>query len=260
MLCLKNVSAGYAGRLVLRDLSLCIPDGLVTGIVGRNGCGKSTLLRVAAGQLRPMSGTVYANGVSLLARTPRAIAREVALLPQERNIPAMTAGMLVMCGRYAHMRFPHIPGKKEELAVQKALAHMGVEDFYDRELRQLSGGERQRVYFAMLLAQEAPVLLLDEPGVYLDLPAQYELLTLLRGLCPEGKAVAVVMHDLTQAVSFCDQVILLHEGEVKYAGAGNDLCESGLLSLYMQVLPHKMLDPDNGKNIYYFTGLENQSE
>ncbi len=253
MLEFDAVCAGYAGMPVVRDVTLTCMPGTVTGIIGKNGCGKSTLLRTASGQLRPLSGRILAEGEPIAGLSPRILARRIALLPQVRNVPVITAGALVMHGRFPYLSFPRIPTDRDRQIVRDALRTMGAEAFSDTELPRLSGGERQRVYLAMLLAQQSPVLLLDEPATYLDLAHQFEVLDLLKTLRQAGKTVVVVMHDLAHAVSLCDRLVLLHEGAVVFTGSGEELCESGLLPAAMGVEPHRARDARSGQPVYYFT-------
>lgn len=181
MIELRHITAGYGGEAVLRDFSVRFSPGKITGILGRNGCGKSTLLKTAAGLLRPMSGEVLVDGRSLGDYAPKELARQIAVLPQSREVPAITVESLVMHGRFPYLGFPRKPRPEDRQAVQRAMEQAGVEALRQKALSALSGGERQKVYLAMVLAQDTPVILMDEPTTYLDINHQFELLRLIPG-------------------------------------------------------------------------------
>lgn len=184
---------------MLRDFSVRFSPGKITGILGRNGCGKSTLLKTAAGLLRPMSGEVLMDGRPLGDYAPKELARQIAVLPQSREVPAITVESLVMHGRFPYLGFPRKPRPEDRQAVQRAMEQAGVEALRQKALSALSGGERQKVYLAMVLAQDTPVISMDEPTTYLDINHQFELLRLIRDWGGQGRTVLCVMHDLGQA-------------------------------------------------------------
>ena len=200
MIELRHITAGYGGEAVLRDFSVRFSPGKITGILGRNGCGKSTLLKTAAGLLRPMSGEVLVDGRPLGDYAPKELARQIAVLPQSREVPAITVESLVMHGRFPYLGFPRKPRSEDRQAVQRAMEQAGVEAL------------RQKVYLAMVLAQDTPVILMDEPTTYLDINHQFELLRLIRGLGGQGRTVLCVMHDLGQALEVCDEICLVERG------------------------------------------------
>ena len=212
MIELRHITAGYGGEAVLRDFSVRFSPGKITGILGRNGCGKSTLLKTAAGLLRPMSGEVLVDGRPLGNYAPKELARQIAVLPQSREVPAITVESLVMHGRFPYLGFPRKPRPEDRQAVQRAMEQAGVEALRQKALSALSGGERQKVYLAMVLAQDTPVILMDEPTTYLDINHQFELLRLIRGLGGQGRTVLCVMHDLGQALEVCDEICLVERG------------------------------------------------
>lgn len=208
---------------VLRDLSLAVPEGGVTGIVGPNGCGKSTLLKLADGLLVPASGEVRVFGRGVAALSSRERARLVALLPQVHRTPSMTVRDLVMCGRYAHMGVFGRPGEADCRAVAEALAETGIEALADKPARGLSGGERQRAFLAMAVAQDARLLMLDEPTTYLDVRAALETMELARKLSERrDTTVLAVIHDLDLAFRTCDRLVVLDGGAVRAQGAATD--------------------------------------
>ena len=217
---LQNVTAGYGEKTVLHDISLAFPPGTVTAVLGPNGCGKSTLLKAAAGLLPIGAGRVLCPG-------PRA--RSIAYLPQSRTLPEMTAGQLVLHGRFPWLRWPRRYRPEDLAAARAAMDRLGIADLAERPLSELSGGTRQKVYLAMALAQEAKTLLLDEPTSFLDVGCQLEFLALCRSLAAEGRAVVLVLHDLGLALSHADRVAVLDAGRLGALGTPEEVHRSGIL-------------------------------
>lgn len=205
-----SFSYGQAAEPVLDRFSLIVSTGRVTGIVGPNGCGKSTLLKLADGLLRPREGLVSVCGRDVSRLPSRERARLVALLPQVHRTPSMTVRDLVMCGRYARMGAFGRAAERDRAAVDEAMREMGIERLAGKPARSLSGGERQRAFLAMAVAQEAEVLLLDEPTTYLDARAAHETMSLAHELNrSRGIAVVAVIHDLDLALRSCDELVVL---------------------------------------------------
>jgi iron complex transport system ATP-binding protein len=213
LLAAERVSFGYPGRPVLRDVTFSLGEGELCALCGPNGAGKSTLLRLLIGLHAPDAGSVTLGGAPLASLRRRDIARRVALLPQESppELP-LTAREVVALGRLPHLgRFE--PERPADVgAVDAALAATDTAAFASRPLVELSGGERHRVHLARALAQEAPVLLLDEPIAGLDLVHQLKALELLRATVRAGRAAVVALHDLSLAARYCDRVLLLDGG------------------------------------------------
>ena len=221
MIVFDRVSAGYAQRSALRDVSARLAPGKVTGIVGPNGAGKTSLLRVALGLL-PHTGEVTVQDRTVEDWSREALARTIAYLPQGGDahwpVPARD---LVMLGRLPHR-------DRDARAVADALARADAESFAERRIDELSAGERARVLLARALATEAPVLLADEPAAFLDPAHQLRLMDLLRGEAARGTTVAVTLHDLALASRHCDEVLVLHEGCV----AATDLSDETLARVF----------------------------
>ena len=220
MLKLQHLTAGYGEKTILHDISLDFPPGTVTAILGPNGCGKSTLLKAAAGLL-PLSGG------EVLAPEPRA--RHIAYLPQSRTVPEMTVRQLVLHGRFPWLGWPRIYRAEDQAAADEALRRLGIAELANLPLSALSGGTRQKCYLAMALAQGADTLLLDEPTSFLDIGCQLDLMTLCRELADQGKAVAVVLHDLPLALGHGDRVAVLENGHLLALGAPEEIWASGIL-------------------------------
>jgi len=210
------VTAGYGERAVLHACTLPIARGEVVAIVGPNGAGKSTLLRALAGLLRPSSGCVRLDGVDIATLARRELARRIAVVPQifDTLFP-FTVREVVALGRTARLGAFGGASRGDVAAVDRAIADLDLADLASRRIDRLSGGERQRAVLAMALAQEADVLLLDEPTVHLDPAHQVAMLRLVRELaCARGLAVAAVLHDLNLAAAMATRLAVLADGRI----------------------------------------------
>ncbi|MCI8304747.1 MAG: ABC transporter ATP-binding protein [Lawsonibacter sp.] len=235
MIELKDLRAGYPGRSVLEDICLDFRPGQVLAVLGPNGCGKSTLLRAACGLLPKTGGAVLLDGVPLERRSPRETARSVAYLPQSRAVPNITAGRMVLHGRFPYLSYPRRYRREDHEMVRRALEWVGAGELSDRLLPQLSGGQRQKVYLAMALAQNTPTVLMDEPTTYLDVSCQLEVMALARRLAEEGRAVVMVLHDLTLALRYAHRAALLQAGKILRTGTPEELYGSRALEEVMGV-------------------------
>lgn len=213
------------GPPVVDALDLEVPDGEITCIVGPNACGKSTLLRALARLLRPRDGAVLLDGEAIHGMRTREVARRLGLLPQSPTAPeGLRVQDLVARGRYPHQRLFQQWSEQDEAAVTHALAVTHTDVLADRPVDELSGGQRQRVWIAMALAQETPILLLDEPTTYLDIAHQLEVLDLLAELNrSEGRTVVMVLHDLNEAARYSDHLVALCRGRVVASGRPRDV-------------------------------------
>lgn len=219
MLEVERLVAGYPGLRAVDEVDLEVGTGRVAVIVGPNGCGKSTVLRAVARLHRPESGRVRVDGQDLWSLPPREAARRIALLPQTPQAPeALTVAALARYGRHPHQGLFRQWSGKDAAAVADALAATGLEALADRRLDRLSGGQRQRAWLAMALAQEAPLMLLDEPTSMLDLGHQVEVLELAKGLAGDGRTLVLVLHDLISAARYADHLVAMKEGRVVAAG------------------------------------------
>ena len=238
MIELSGLTFGYTPAAPLLDgLTARFGDGRIRAVLGPNGSGKSTLLRLCARQLAPASGTLRVGGRDAAAYDAKAFARALSYLPQSRPVPMITVRALVAHGRFPHLGMTRRLSAKDEEAVGRALKNTGLTDVAGRDLRTLSGGQRQKAYLAMLIAQDAPHLLLDEPTTYLDVAHQLELCDILRALRDEGRCLVVVMHDLAQALALADDVLLLCGGQPLYDGPVDGLTGSGAIERAFGVRP-----------------------
>ena len=241
MITFDSLSFGYGDDLTFNDLYLSWQEGCITGLVGPNGSGKSTCLKLAAGLLIAQQGEITIDGVSLHDLKGRSLAQQVSYLPQNRPVPMITVRSLVSHGRFPHVGLGRRLTSKDEEAVDRALALTGLEALAHRDLRTLSGGQQQKAYLALMMAQDAPHVLLDEPTTYLDIRHQLELMTLLKTFKAAGKCVVVVLHDLNQAMALCDQVQVLSRGQLLYTGSPAHMPTSGAIEAAFGVrpIPHK---------------------
>jgi iron complex transport system ATP-binding protein len=230
----ENISYAVNGTEIVQQVSLSIQPGEFVGIIGPNGAGKTTLLKLLGGVLSPTSGCVYLNDEPLNRTPPRAVARQIAVVPQDTRMDfGFTVWQVVMMGRHPHLGRFDIEGSQDFGLVNDALAQVAATHLAERSITTLSGGERQRVFLAKALAQQSQILLLDEPIAALDLRHQLNVLALLRQLCRADKAVLVVLHDLNLAARFCDQLALIHQGRiVAYDTPEEVLTESTMRDIY----------------------------
>ncbi|MEY8317336.1 ABC transporter ATP-binding protein [Oscillospiraceae bacterium 50-58] len=250
MIELKNLRAGYPGRPVLEGVNLDFRPGEVLAILGPNGCGKSTLLRTANGLLPKTGGEVLVDGVPLKELSARRIAQKIAYLPQSRSVPNITAGRMVLHGRFPYLSYPRRYRREDHEMVKRALEWADAAELVSRPLAELSGGQRQKVYLAMALAQDTETILMDEPTTYLDVGCQLEVMALARQLAEEGRAVVMVLHDLTLALRCAHRAALLHEGRVWQTGTPEELYGGETLERVMGVSLGRVEGPAGWR--YYY--------
>ena len=226
----KQLSVTLGNRHILHDISVSIPMGKITTLIGPNGCGKSTLLRSMIGYISTPSECVTIFDKHLSSYSQNTLARQMAFLPQVPNMPKdMTVEELVYCGRYPYQNWWKNTAKEDREIVDNALSITKTDHLRHQLIPSLSGGERQRVWIAMALAQEPKLLVLDEPTTYLDINHQLEIMELLKRLNQEqGLTVLMVLHDLTQAVQYSDYMAVIKAGHLIAAGATKDITSDSL--------------------------------
>ncbi len=231
----KDLSVAYENNTIIEDMSLAIPKGKISIIIGANGCGKSTLLKTIARINKPKTGDIFINDKNIKKVKEKDIAKEVAFLPQGPVCPnGLTVRELVAFGRFPHQKMIGGLNTHDKEVIDWAIEETGLSEFADREVENLSGGQRQRAWIAMTLAQETEIIMLDEPTTYLDMSYQLEVLEVLQKLNKEKNiTVVIVLHELNNACRFADNIIGLKKGKI--------ICEGR---------PMEVITKENLKEIY----------
>jgi len=225
LLSANSLSLSYNGHPVVRDFNLSIPSGRIVGLIGPNGSGKTTILRALAGLIEPRTGTALLEGKQASRLDKRLRARLIGWVPQQENaVWPLTVYEVVRLGRAPHRGWLMPYTSEDNKIVECALARAGLSSLKNRPVNKLSGGEFQRVLIARVLAQDPEALLMDEPTASLDIHHQIQVLDLVRGLVREkGLTVVMAIHDLSLAVRYCDELVLLHDGRQVSVGAPEDV-------------------------------------
>lgn len=250
MIEIQNVSFSYGKKKVLSNISAQFNAGELSFIIGANGSGKSTLLSLLARLLVPKRGTLDIDERSYTSFSSKDFAKKVSVMIQQRKIPDVSVYEFVSYGRYPYPGFSRGLSKEDEKAVENALKKTNTKQFSQRSIASLSGGERQRVYIAMLLAQDTPYILLDEPTTFLDLSYSIEIAELLKELKNEGKGIICVMHDIASALKYGDRILLLKEGRVLLDSTPGVVSDSKELEEALNVRCEKAVI--DGETHYFF--------
>jgi iron complex transport system ATP-binding protein len=239
------LTLAYDRRVVVEDLDVRITDGSFTVIVGPNACGKSTMLRSLARVLKPQAGAVYLDGQAIASYPAKYVAKQLGMLPQSPIVPTgIVVEELVARGRFAHQRLLRQWSPEDEAAVKDAMRQTEVSDLADRFVDELSGGQRQRVWLAMALAQQTPLLLLDEPTTFLDLSHQFEVLDLCAELHEQGRTIVAVLHDLNHAGRYATELIVMKEGSIVAQGPPATVMTAALVEEVFSIPCRVMNDPE----------------
>lgn len=246
-----ELNVGYGDDQVIEGLSLDVLDGGLTTIIGPNGCGKSTLLKAMARVLPARRGQVLLDGSPVHDMPTRDVAKVMALLPQGPVAPeGLRVRELVAQGRFPHQSLIRQWSREDAFAVERAMQATDTAQFANRPVEALSGGQRQRVWIAMVLAQDTPILLLDEPTTFLDLKVQIDLMTLLRRVAnEEGRTLVVVMHELNVATAFADRLVMMKNGSVIAVGPVEDVFTEANLATVFGLNARVLTDDETGRPV-----------
>lgn len=244
----QDLTLGYEQRVIAENLSVEVPDHSFTVIVGPNACGKSTLLRALSRMLKPSSGRVLLDGQVIGSLPAKQVARTLGLLPQSSVAPdGITVADLVARGRYPHQGLLRQWSPEDERIVVESMTATGVADLADRAVDELSGGQRQRVWIAMALAQQTPLLLLDEPTTYLDIQHRIDVLDLCAELHEtQGRTLVAVLHDLNHAARYATHLIAMRGGRVVAEGPPAEVVTAELVEAVFGLRCQIIEDPETG--------------
>ena len=229
MINIKDLYVSYNDKEILKDINCSFNDSALTVILGPNGCGKTTLIKTAIGLLDKKSGTIEIDGKELEEMPLKERARHVSYLSQNRNVPCITTERMVLHGRFPYMSWPRRYTKKDWDIVYSSMKKTDCLSLKGRMIGELSGGEKQKVYLAMSLAQDTKTIFMDEPTTYLDIAHQISLMNIVKELTNNVNSVIMVLHDLTLALQFADNIVLLKDGKVLKEDTRDNIYNSGLL-------------------------------
>lgn len=224
---IQNIFAGYGKSEVLHGVNLFLPAGQVTALIGANGSGKSTLLKALMGFIPLTGGDIRVGGVSIRELSRAELAKKIAYLPQGKTVPDTTAGRMVLHGRFPYLSYPRKYRAQDFAIAENAMEQMGILELEKKPMAELSGGMRQKVYIAMALAQQAPVIVMDEPTTYLDIGQQVKFAQLVGQLSKNGKTLLLVLHDLPLALKISGQIAALFDGRIVCCGSAEEILDSG---------------------------------
>jgi iron complex transport system ATP-binding protein len=248
MLKIKNLSVYYGQRQALKEIQLEVASGEIVALIGPNGAGKSTLIRSISGVIPVREGTIEVDGVNVTSLSSMERARQIAVVPQAVNMPpAFTAWETVLLGRTPYLNFLGQTSTKDEDLARQALEQVDALHLVERRMDEISGGEQQRVLLARSLAQDTPILLMDEPTAHLDLPHQIDLLKLISKQAKEKNlSVLVALHDLNIASLFADRIAVVQGGLLCVSGSPKETLTSEILHSVYHMPVHVLTHPETG--------------
>ncbi len=226
---IENIFAGYGKSEVLHGISLSLPAGEITTLIGANGSGKSTLLKALLGLIPLAGGDIRVGNASVKGLSRAGLAKKIAYLPQGKAVPDITAGRMVLHGRFPYLSYPRKYRAQDIAIAKEAMGRMGILELSEKPMAQLSGGMRQKVYIAMALAQQAPVIVMDEPTTYLDIEQQIKFAGMVKELSKDGKTLLLVLHDLPLAFKLSDRIAVLADGKIAGCGSAQQMLCCGVV-------------------------------
>ncbi|WP_440113803.1 ABC transporter ATP-binding protein [Paenibacillus sp. QZ-Y1] len=244
----SKLDIAYEDRLIVEDLSIQIPQGKITALVGANGSGKSTILKTMARIMNPKAGHVLLDGKSIHKQSTREVAKQLAILPQNPTAPeGLTVTELVSYGRFPYQKGFGSMRAEDKRMIEWAIEVTGMTEFHDRPIDQLSGGQRQRAWIAMALAQETDILFLDEPTTFLDMAHQLEVLQLLEQLnATANRTIVMVVHDLNHASRYAHHMIGIKKGQAIATGSPVEVMNCDVLREVFNIEVDIVVDPRSG--------------
>jgi len=252
MIELKNVCAGYEGKTIVKNASVTFEPGKITVLIGPNGCGKSTLLKSVV-RINPHTyGEILIEDTPIEKFSSAKLAQNVAYLAQNKKAADISVMKMVLHGRFAYLNYPRKYRPQDFEIARRSLEWAGMADKSDELVSKLSGGMQQKVYIAMALAQDANTILMDEPTTYLDVVHQLRLMAMAKQLAAEGKAVVMVLHDLTQALEVADKVVVLKAGEIIAQGTADEVYECGSIEEAFGIKIEK-IKTERGESIWHYS-------
>ena len=252
MIELKNVCAGYEGKTIVKNASITFEPGKITVLIGPNGCGKSTLLKSVVRINPHTDGEILIEDKPIEDFSSAKLAQNVAYLAQNKKAPDISVMKMVLHGRFAYLNYPRKYRPQDFEIAKRSLEWAGMADKSDELVSKLSGGMQQKVYIAMALAQDANTILMDEPTTYLDVVHQLRLMAMAKQLAAEGKAVVMVLHDLTQALEVADKVVVLKAGEIIAQGTADEVYECGSIEEAFGIKIEK-IKTERGESIWHYS-------
>lgn len=245
----KNLCGGYGRSDVIHDVSLSFNEGTITTVIGRNGSGKSTVVRMMSGIIPYRCGEVSVGKDNISKLSHKEIAKRIAYLSQSKNIPDITVERMVLHGRFPYLEYPRKYRKSDIEIALEAMNRLGINEFAEKKLSELSGGMRQKVYIAMSLAQQTPIIVMDEPTTYLDIGEQSRFCNIVKDLACRGKTLVLILHDIITALRISDKIAVMDYGEIIAFGTPNDIITSGVIEKIYGV---EICTFSSNEDIYYY--------
>lgn len=251
----KSLTVGYGKKTVLNDISVSFEPGQLSVIIGPNGSGKSSLIRTILGLQDKISGDILIDGNNADTLSGKQQALKMSYMAQSRPVPSITGRRMVLHGRFPYLSYPRKYRKEDFSAAENAIIQAGASDIADSFVPELSGGQRQKIYLAMILAQNAETVFMDEPTTYLDVEHQLQVMNTAKELSRSGKSVVLVLHDLCMALRYADRIILLDKGRMIMQGSPEDIFNSGLINNSFNIKLKRFMTADGW--YYYYESAGN---
>ena len=245
----RQLSAGYLGKTIVKNITLDFHPGEVLVLLGPNGSGKSTFLKAALGLLPISEGEVLYDGVDIRQMKRKEVAKKAALLSQSRNTPSIQAIRMVLHGRFPYLSYPRSYTAEDKKIAKESMEKTGTSAYETANVSELSGGQRQGIYLAMALAQDTSTVFMDEPTTYLDVKHQLQVMQTAKELAKAGKAVVLVLHDLPMALAGADKIAVFEQGELRACDTPEQIYAQGILDEVFEVKV-RCAETEDGQQYY----------